>query len=114
MRILKIIDGFITNSSTQSTTILFAVKKGVELDEIFHKIGKQRYPEVFYWFSQNKNELEEFAKIHCANFAYLDKDYELWINIIPDFYDDRNKYTEEEYDKIFFKHHDMIEEVGIV
>ena len=39
MRILKIVDGFVTNSSSSGTTILLALKKGKKLGNILEKLG---------------------------------------------------------------------------
>lgn len=39
MRILKIVDGFVTNSSSSGNTILLALKKGKKLGEMLEKIG---------------------------------------------------------------------------
>ncbi|MFX1344104.1 MAG: leucine-rich repeat domain-containing protein [Promethearchaeota archaeon] len=39
MKIIKFIDGFITNSSSVGTTIVVALKKGLDLGEMLEKIG---------------------------------------------------------------------------
>ncbi len=39
MRILKISDGFVTNSSSSSATIVIAVRKGKVLQDIFQNLG---------------------------------------------------------------------------
>ena len=39
MRILKIMDGFITNSSSSSNTIVLALRKGVKLEEMLEMLG---------------------------------------------------------------------------
>ena len=39
MKVLKIIDGYITNSSTISTTVIVALKRGKSLSEMLEKIG---------------------------------------------------------------------------
>ena len=82
---MKIIDGFITNSSTQTTTILLAVKKGKELYSILESLGYlKNYPMDFFNFTRNEKEIEEFSKIHQVNLTFLEKYYELFINTIPD------------------------------
>ncbi|MFX1360167.1 MAG: hypothetical protein ACFE8T_07490 [Promethearchaeota archaeon] len=83
IKILKIIDGFITNSSTETTTILLAVPKDKNLYEIFEKIGfSGNYPLDFFEFYTDQSQVEEFLNDYQVNLAYLRKEYNLFYNII--------------------------------
>jgi len=56
MKIIKIIDGFITNSSSSGVGIILALQKGVGLVEILKKLGKPvNLPREFYKFSNLSN-----------------------------------------------------------
>lgn len=85
MKIIRIIDGFITNSSTQTTTVLLAVKKGKDLFRLFENLGFPReYPLDFFEFEANQSKVYNFLKEHYVNLAYLRKEYDLYYNIIED------------------------------
>ncbi len=60
MKILKIIDDFVTNSSSDSATILIALRKGKELKEIVKKLGIPIHlPKDFYDFSEDVDYIED-------------------------------------------------------
>ena len=54
LRILKILEGFVTNSSSASATILLAARKGKNLGDLFNQIGFSRD-----WTKEFLNDMEE-------------------------------------------------------
>ena len=51
MKILKLIDGFITNSSSSGVIIIIALQKGKSFKEIINKLGKPAHlPSDFFYF----------------------------------------------------------------
>ncbi|MFX1269604.1 MAG: hypothetical protein ACFFAK_16710 [Promethearchaeota archaeon] len=85
MKIIKIIDGFITNSSTQTTTILLAIHKGKNLSRLFEEIQSyEEYPLDFFQFTNHEKDLYEFFETQNVNLTYLNKEYDLYINTVPD------------------------------
>ncbi len=83
MKILKIIDGFITNSSTNTTTLLLAIEKNEDLLKLLESIGLPAdYPLDFFDFTTHQSEVEEFLLKHGVNIAYIRKNYNLAYNII--------------------------------
>ncbi|MFX0019473.1 MAG: hypothetical protein ACFFAF_12190, partial [Candidatus Hermodarchaeota archaeon] len=68
MKIIKIIDGFITNSSTQTTTILLAIHKGKNLSRLFEEIQSyEEYPLDFFQFTNHEKDLYEFFETQNVN-----------------------------------------------
>ena len=57
MRILKIIDGYVTNSSSSGVTIVVALKKGKKLGDILEKIGLSS--EFAYRFDEDNFTIDE-------------------------------------------------------
>ena len=68
MRILKIANGFITNSSSMGADVIIAVKKGQNLKKIFKKLGIHKYvsncfkehPEIFEKIKANRESKHKF------------------------------------------------------
>lgn len=79
MKILKIIDGFITNSSSSSATILIALRKGKDLKEIAKKVGMYtQLPESFYDFTEKLGDIKDWD----IEVDHLTDEYDLMINYI--------------------------------
>ncbi|TKJ18693.1 MAG: hypothetical protein CEE43_17420 [Promethearchaeota archaeon Loki_b32] len=89
MRIIRIMDGFVTNSSSDSATIIIALRKGRDLVEAMKKIGvPSDLPENFYNFTDNLEYIEDYE----IEIDHLTDEYDILINDIltmdsDDFYE---------------------------
>lgn len=112
MRILKIMDGFITNSSTNTTTILLAVKKGRDLQQIFKKLGfKEELPQDFFKFKDDEGEIKWLTKGHNEKLEYLLRDFNLFINKYDDYGFADEDMDREDVDKIFWERLSQMEDM---
>lgn len=98
MKIIKIVDDHITNSSSAGAVIIIAVKKGKDLKKLFKQAG---IPEASTsYFAEDKRNLEDYVK----KFSHLNHDYNfLGADITFSEYGDENaEYPEDEkaYHKI--------------
>lgn len=83
MKILKILDGFVTNSSSDSATILIALRKGHDFKKIIDEIGLKDIPASFMGFFKVNDE-EEIKKIgEFVEVDHLLDEYDLLENTIP-------------------------------
>ncbi|MFX1490306.1 MAG: hypothetical protein ACFFBI_14235 [Promethearchaeota archaeon] len=103
---MKIIDGFVTNSSTQSSTILLAVPKNLDFDTILSRIS-EKYPEDFLEFGNRRKDLKQFLETPEVDLTYLLSDYDLFVNTISDF---PPRDVVEDFDRID-KISEMVEEI---
>ncbi|MFW9866023.1 MAG: hypothetical protein ACFFEN_07980 [Candidatus Thorarchaeota archaeon] len=103
---MKIVDGFVTNSSTQSSTILLAVPKNLNFDTILHRIS-EKYPEDFLEFGNRRKDLKQFLETPEMDLTYLLNDYDLFVNTISDF---PPKNIIEDFDRLD-KMSEMVEEI---
>ena len=67
MRIIKLLEGFITNSSSVSATILLAARKGKKLGELFKKVGLS-----MEWEKEFKNDMDEIGEWFEDSIEYDD------------------------------------------
>ncbi|MBD3211609.1 MAG: hypothetical protein GF311_03295 [Candidatus Lokiarchaeota archaeon] len=72
MRIIKVINGFVTNSSSSSAPVILAVREGKDLNELFSEYG---IPEHFANYFYQDNGTPERYKIEAAD---LEKDYNFY------------------------------------
>ncbi len=110
MKILKIIDGHITNSSTISTTVIVALKKGKSLSEMLEKIGlSSEFTSRFDEYGSYDEELDRWIDKGYidSNIFDLKDTYEvLQAEIITDGFgdaydrEDRSDFRKKFYDKI--------------
>ncbi len=111
MKIIKIVDGFITNSSTNTTIVLLAIKKKENLHNLIQSIGfPADYPLDFFDFETDQGAVMKFLTDQEVDIAYLWKDYDLVYNIIQDC-GPENEVMEDEifrYDLVY----DMVEELA--
>ena len=79
MKILKIIDGFVTNSSSDSATIIIALRKGKDIKDIVKSIGIPRHlPDDFYDFTEDLEYIEDYE----IEKDHLTDEYNILINSI--------------------------------
>ncbi|HDZ19619.1 MAG TPA: hypothetical protein ENI29_04200 [bacterium] len=111
MKIIKVVDGFITNSSTNTTIVLLAIKKNQNLHNLIQSIGfPADYPLDFLDFETDQKTVMEFLTDQEVDIAYLCKDYDLVYNIIQDC-GPNNEAMEDEifrYDLVY----EMVEELA--
>ena len=83
MRILKIYNGFITNSSTDSTTILLAVNKEKDLKKFLQELSlpDDLHPKCLDFSSEYK-EIRKLTKDMGLKLEFLLNEYELFVNTI--------------------------------
>ena len=80
MRILKIVDGFITNSSSSGVVIILALQKGKSLREVIKKIGSPtNLPRYFYDF-ENFLKSEYFEDYEDLEVEHLMDEYDILVN----------------------------------
>ncbi|MFX0012637.1 MAG: hypothetical protein ACFE9R_20160 [Candidatus Hermodarchaeota archaeon] len=103
---MKLVDGFVTNSSTQSSTVLFAVPKNLNFGSILNQISK-KYPEDFLEFGNRKSDLKQFLETPNLDLTYLLNEYDLYVNTISDI---APKNVVENFDRIE-KISEMVEEI---
>lgn len=81
MRILKIIDGFVTNSSSDSAAILIALRKGKSLKEVMKNVGIPAHlPEEFYGF--NQEDIDNITEDYEIEVDHLTDEYDIMMNYI--------------------------------
>lgn len=81
MKIIKITDGFVTNSSSDSAAILIALRKGKSLKEIMKNIGIPTHlPEEFYDFSQK--DIGDITEDYEIEVDHLTDEYDIMMNYI--------------------------------
>ena len=83
MRILKIYNGFITNSRTDSTTILLAVNKEKDLKKFLQELSlpDDLHPKCLD-FSSDYKEIRKITKDMELKLEFLLNEYELFVNTI--------------------------------
>lgn len=81
MKILKITEGFVTNSSSDSAAIIIAVRKDKSLKEIMKKVGIPIHlPEDFYDFSQE--DIDDVVEDYELEVDHLTDEYDIMMNYI--------------------------------
>ncbi len=81
MRILKIIDGFVTNSSSDSAAILIALRKDKSLKEVMKDVGiPSHLPEEFYDF--NQEDIDDITEDYEIEVDHLTDEYDIMMNYI--------------------------------
>lgn len=81
MKILKITEGFVTNSSSDSAAIIIAVRKDKSLKEIMKKIGIPTHlPEDFYDFDQE--DIDDYIEESDMEVDHLTDEYDIMKNYI--------------------------------
>ncbi len=111
MKIIRVIDGFITNSSTISTTVIVALKKGKNLAEMLAKLGlSSKYTSRFDEYGSYDEDLAywvENKEYIDPNIFDLKETYEiLQAGIITDGFgdaydmEDRSSFRRRFYDRI--------------
>ncbi len=111
MRILKIIDGFVTNSSSDSAAIIIALRKGKSLEDIIKKIGVPVHlPKDFYNFEPNLEYIEDYE----IEIDHLTDEYDILINYIctASWGDDYYQIPEEELDALVWMAYNLEEKGG--
>ncbi|MFW9822419.1 MAG: hypothetical protein ACFFE4_05765 [Candidatus Thorarchaeota archaeon] len=100
MRILKIADGFVTNSSTNTTTILLAVQKTKNFANFLRVFKSAKdFPDEFFDFERNSSDIHEFQEVQEIDRTHLLNDFDLFINTISHFRN--NELDCEKIDQIF-------------
>ena len=83
MKILKIFDGFITNSSTDSATILLAVKKGKELKKLIKELElPEDFPKVVLRLTDDETKIQKLVQEMGMKLEFMLKEYNLYMNIV--------------------------------
>lgn len=81
MKIIKITEGFVTNSSSDSAAIIIAVRKDKSLKEIMKKVGiPSHLPEGFYDFDQE--DIDDYIEDCEMEVDHLTDEYDIMKNYI--------------------------------
>jgi len=99
MKIIKINDGFVTNSSTDSALIIIALRKGKDLKEIMRKIGiPDNLPEEFYDFTEDSELLMDIIEDEQLEIDHLTDEYDILLNDILTFDSQYPHWRENDYE----------------
>lgn len=78
MKIIKIVDGFVTNSSSDSATIIIALRKGKDLKKIMKEIGIPAHlPLDFDGFTDDA--VEEYIEENNLEVDHLTDEYDVLV-----------------------------------
>jgi len=76
MKILKIMDSFVTNSSSVSSAVILGLKKGKNFKEMLRKIGLEEFD--FRFEKAKKEDLEDY-QLSEINYDEWIKEFDLYI-----------------------------------
>ena len=111
MKIFKIIDGFVTNSSSDSAAIIIALRKGKSLEQIMKKVGMPVHlPKDFYDFNEDIEYIEDYD----IEIDHLTDEYNIMMNYIctASWGDDYYQMPEKELDALIWMAYQLEEKGG--